>query len=128
MSQKNKITEEVLKELGISLTPENIKKYKKTWWQSNRTKEKGGLWLTPAGFEAFNNARIKSYKIKFPEPLQNFENNFIIWLDNVMEFPFFITPKEMYAFGEKTAVQMMLFSGDIKLWHKAHTKNKIKNS
>lgn len=128
MSQKNKITEEILKELGIQPTDTNIKKYKKVWWQSSRTKAKGGLWLTPQGFEAFEKAQIKNYKIKFPEPINILENKFIIWLDNAMEHPFFITKREIYVFGERTAVQMMLFSGDLKLWHNAHIKNKLKNS
>ena len=30
--------------------------------------------------------------------------------------------KEIYVFGEKTAVQLMLFSGDIKMWHNIHIK------
>ena len=112
-------------ELGIEITPRKIKNYTTAWWQSNRTKAKGGLWLTEQGFEALKKADIKHYKIRFEQPLDSFENRFIIWLDNTIECPFFLTKWEIYVFGEKTAVQMILFSGDLKMWHNTYTKKKL---
>lgn len=124
MTQKAKITEYIMEELGLELNPKNIKVYTKLWWKSVRQKTKGGLWLTEKGFEAFLKADIKNYQIKFEQPLLNFENKFIIWLDNSIDCPFFLTHKEIFVFEEKTAVQMILFSGDLKMLFKANTKNK----
>lgn len=128
MNQKAKITEYIIKELGLDLSPKNIKVYTNLWWKSSRHKAKGGLWLTEKGFEAFLKAGIKNYQIKFNEPIDIFENKFIIWLDNAIDCPFFLTRKEIHVFAEKTAVQMILFSGDLKLLYKANTKNKEKIS
>ena len=126
MNQKDKITSIILNELSIENNPANFNKYFKLWWQNPRSKKTGGLRLTELGFMALEKAEIKSYKIKFDNPIEIFENKFIIWLDNSINCPFFITPKEIYVFGEKTAVQMILFSGDLKMLYKANTRNKEK--
>lgn len=121
MSQKLEITKCIMNELGLQLDPKNIKKFYSIWWKSIRNKKEKGLWLTELGFDAFVRADIKNYKIKFPENI-TFDNKFIIWLDNKIDCPFFLDKKEIYVFGEKTAVQLMLFSGDIKMWHNIHIK------
>lgn len=128
MNQKIKITEYVMRELGVEPSPKSIKTYTKIWWQSTRNKSKGGFWLTPLGFEALKQADIKFYHIKFEKEIETFENKFIIWLDNTIDCPFYLNRKEIFVFGEKTAIQMVLFSGNLKLWHKAHTRNKEKSS
>lgn len=128
MSQKIEITKCVLKELGLEPSEDNFKKYFKIWWKSVRKKPQKSLWLTDNGFKAFLQAGIKNYQIKFNEPIDTFESKFIIWLDNSIECPFFLTRQEIHVFGEKTAVQLILFSGDLKMLYKANTKNKEKSS
>ena len=123
MSQKVEITKLIMRELEIEPTPKNIKQCLIKWWQSPRKKAEKGFWLSTQGFETFKQAGIKNYLITFEEPIQLFENKFIIWLDNSIECPFYITKKEIIVFGERTAVQLMLMSGNIKLWHKINTKN-----
>jgi hypothetical protein len=127
MNQKNKITEFLLDSYKLEKTKENIKKYKILWWKNIREKNKGGLWLTSQGFDALIKANIKNYKIKFENPILEFENKFIIWLDNYIDCPFYITKKDIYVFEEKTAIQIILFSGNLKLLYNSHTKyqNKI---
>jgi hypothetical protein len=125
MNQKNKITEYVMNELGIEINPKRIKDCTRIWFKNPRQKPQGGLWLTELGFEALNKADIKHYKIRFEQPIELFENRFIIWLDNTIDCPFFLTKREIYVFGEKTAVQMILFSGDLKMWHNIHTKKHL---
>jgi len=126
MNQKTKITLYVINQLGIEPSPKNVRLYTKTWWRSLRLKSKGGLWLTEQGLDALTQAEIKSYQIKFEEPIHTFENKFIIWLDNTIECPFYLTNKEIFVFGEKTAVQLIMFSGNLKLWQNANTRNKEK--
>lgn len=128
MNQKVKITEYTMNQLGIDPSPSNMKKYTKLWWQSIRQKPKGGLWLTEQGFHALQLADIKHYQIKFEQPLEHLENKFIIWLDNTMDCPFFLNEKEIFVFGERTAIQVVLFSGDLRMWHKAHTKSRDKKT
>jgi len=128
MSQKIEITKCVLKELGLEPSEDNLKKYFKIWWKSVRKKPQKSLWLTDNGFKAFNQADIKSYNIKFNTTIDYFDNKFVIWLDNNIDCPFYMTRDEIYLFGERTAIQLILFSGDLKMLYKAHTKNKEKSS
>jgi len=128
MNQKTDITKYVMTQLGIEFNDKNFKKYLNRWWQNPRTKSKGGLWLTEYGFASLQKADIKSYKISLEEEIEFLENGFIIWLDRTMDYPFYLTPKELYTFGERTVIQMVLFSGNLKLWQKAHTRNKSLNS
>ncbi len=124
MSQKVNITEKVMSELGLDIDSENVKEYSKIWWKNKRSKKKGGLWLTPLGFEAFKRAKIKFYTITLKEKIESFENKFIIWLDNCVDCPFYLEKSEIFVFGERTAIQMILFEGDLLLWHKHHIKSK----
>lgn len=117
-----------MNKLGLEISPKTIKIQTRNWWRSLRQKDKGGLWLTEQGFDALTQADIKSYQIKFEQPIYSFENKFIIWLDNSMECPFFLTNKEIYVFGEKTAIQLILFSGNLKLWQNANTRNREKTT
>lgn len=117
-----------MNEMGLEKTPKSIKKYISLWWKNPRQKNKGGLRLTELGFRVITQAEIKSYKITLENPITNLENNFIIWLDNYFNCPFYLTNKEIFVFEEKTAVQAILFSGNLKMWHKAHKKNKEKTS
>lgn len=124
MIQKIKITEYVIKELDLN--PIDLKKYLRLWWRNTRLKSNGGLWLTESGLAALNKAQLKNYQIQLDEPIKDFENNFIIWLDNNIKYPFYLTKKEIFVFDEKTAIQIILFSGNLKMWQKAHIKSKEK--
>lgn len=112
MNQKYELTRIVLETSGIEASPERIRKTIPTWWFNTRQKEKGGLRLTDQGFECLQKADIKSYELKFDEPIQ-FTNELILWIDQNIDCPYYLTKKKMWVFGEKTAVQLVLFSGNI---------------
>lgn len=121
MNQKYEITKKVLELQGIEADEKRIKKTITTWWFSSRKKSKGGLRLTQQGFDCLVSAGIKSYPIKFEEPVQ-MTNELIIWIDQNIDCPFFLTNKFIYVFGERTAVQLVLFSGNIAKLYRAHKK------
>lgn len=110
MKKKIEITVKVLELL--ELDPNLVSRIIPIWWYSTRQKEKGGFRLTEVGFEAFQKAGIKDYKIKFDEEVY-FTNQLIIWLDHFIDCPFYINNKEIFVFSEKMAVQLVLFSGNI---------------
>jgi hypothetical protein len=126
MNQKIKLTKLVLDAVGIAADDLRVKKTIPTWWVNPRKKEIGGLRLTEQGFHAFQTADIKSYEIRFDEPLF-LTNELTIWLDQNMDCPYYLTGKKIWVFGERTAVQLVLFSGDLQKFFRAKKRfaNKI---
>lgn len=108
--------------LNISVDRSILKTHLINWWKNPRQKDKGGFLLTDEGFSALTKANIKYYKIIFDENL-NFENKIILGLDNFINYPFFITRKEIYVFDETTAIQMVLFGGNVKKFINAKLNN-----
>jgi hypothetical protein len=113
MNQKIKLTEYLLDELGLADgDKKTLKKYLNTWWYNTRKKETGGLRLTTEGFEALTQSGFKSHKVRFDDPIE-YTNQLIIQLDHFIDCPWYITPKFIYVFNDKMAVQLVLFSGNI---------------
>ena len=123
MNQKIEITKKVLELQGITPDDDRVKKTIPTWWFSTRSKEKGGLRLTEQGFECFQKAGITSHKIRFEKPIV-VTNQVLIWFDQLIDCPFYITSKEIHVFNDKIAVQLVLFSGNIERYVRARA-NKL---
>lgn len=114
MNQKIEITKKVLEILNPSASEKDLKIAKKDWWVSQRTKPIGGLQLTEIGFNSLSNAGIKSYKIRLEEKLEN-SNRMLLWIDKHISCPFYFSkqPICIHVFDERTAIQLVLFSGNI---------------
>lgn len=94
-------------------------------WQNPRKKTTGGNRLTDEGYRVFiEEMDIKSYSIDFPKDF-TLSNQTTIWLDRFIDGPYYITKKAIVVFKEKTAVQLILFSGDVQKFGlaKAMSKN-----
>lgn len=122
MNLKHEITKYVLESQGLPADDKRIRKTIPTWWFNPRNKEKGGLRLTEQGFECLTKADIKSYMIKFEEPLEEINNEFLLWLDQNINCPFYLTKKKVWVFGENLAVQLVLFSGNLAKYHRARKR------
>jgi len=122
MNLKNDLTKYVAEQLGLSTEEKFLKKLTPVWWQNPRNKSKGGLRLTEKGFECLQQADIKVHRVRFEEPI-HYTNQLIIWLDNFIDCPWYVTHKEIYVFEEKMAVQLVLFSGNIVKFSTAKAKN-----
>ena len=93
---------------------ESIKKFRASWWLNCRNKKRGGLRLTePALTFIIDDAKIKTYKIDFPKDFV-FTPQILVWLDNFIESPYYITKKDITVITERAAFELYLFSGDIK--------------
>lgn len=121
MNPKHEITKVVLESLGLPADEKRIKKTIPTWWFSTRIKDKGGLRLTEQGFDCLRKADIKCYEVKFDEPIV-VTNELIIWIDQNIDCPFFLTNRQIWVFGERTAIQLVLFSGNIAKFHRAQKR------
>jgi hypothetical protein len=93
---------------------ETVKKYKSLWWWNFRSKDSGGLRLTEEAMTFIQkDAKIKTYKIEFPKEFA-FTPQVLVWLDNFIDSPFYITKKFIVVLKEKAAFELYLFSGDIR--------------
>jgi len=121
MNPKHEITKIVLEANGLIADEKRIKQTIPIWWVNPRKKEKGGLRLTEQGFECLQQADIKYYEIRFDEPIF-VTNKLAIWIDQNINCPFYLNNKRIWVFGEKMAVQLILFSGNISKFQRAQER------
>jgi hypothetical protein len=114
MDIKDTYTRVFLQAANLEATDSNIKQYKGIWWWNFRHKDQGGLRLTEEALKFIEEyAKIKTYKIEFPKEFA-FTPQILVWLDNFIDSPFYITKKYIVVLKEKAAFELYLFSGDIK--------------
>jgi hypothetical protein len=114
MDIKDTYTRVFLQAADQDSNPETVKKYKSIWWWNFRSKDSGGLRLTEEAMTFIQeDAKIKTYKIEFPKEFA-FTPQVLVWLDNFIDSPFYITKKFIVVLKEKAAFELYLFSGDIR--------------
>jgi hypothetical protein len=114
MDIKDTYTQVFLQAANLEADLETIKKHKSIWWWNFRNKETGGLRLTEEAVTFIEeHAKIKTYKINFPDEFA-ITPQILIWLDNFIDSPFYITKKYIVVLKEKAAFELYLFSGDIR--------------
>jgi len=112
MNDKNVFTRLFLKEAGKTI--DDFNQAKNTWWWNYRQKDSGGLRLTEEGFNfIIENTEIRSYKVDFPKDLK-LTPQILIYLDRFISCPYFVDKSSITVFEEKSALELYLFSGDIK--------------
>jgi hypothetical protein len=98
----------------------------KAWWVNWRNSEDRRFRLTDNGYEYFTvTAEIKFYEIRFPIGLV-ITNKMIIDLDRYIDCPYYITSKSIMLTGEKSAVQLVLFDGDLTKFGRAKDRTRQK--
>jgi len=114
MDVKDNYTKLFLKAAEEDITDELIKKRKSDWWWNVRSKETGGLRLTDFALKYIQQkAELKTYKIDFPKDF-SITPQILLWLDNYIESPYYITKKSITVLKERSAFELYLFSGDVK--------------
>jgi hypothetical protein len=126
MNLKSEITLKLAEILEYEIDEKSLKKYQKTWWVNSRNKTVGGLQLSSLGFQEMKNAQIKYHKLKIEEKLE-YTNQTLIRLDQYIDCPWHIIKNDMYVFSDKMAVQLVLFSGNLKRFIEAKAKSKTNN-
>jgi len=113
MVSKETYTKIFLKELGKSAGETAIKEYMPLWWYNTRNKEKGGLRLTESGFDVVNEIGLQTYDIPYPKDMP-LTTQVIIYLDHFIDCPYYLTNRSITVTNEKKAVELTLFSGDLR--------------
>jgi hypothetical protein len=126
MDIKDCYTETFLKAAGREPSEEDVKKHRAIWWWNVRVKSEGGLRLTDQAIQFIEQeSQIKTYSIEFPKEFA-FTPQVLLWLDNFIESPYYITKRKIVVMKEKSAFELYLFSGDIRKM--GHTKALAKRS
>lgn len=113
MDIKDSYTQAFLKAADENITAELIKKRKLDWWWNVRSKDSGGLRLTDFAIKFIEQkAELKTYKIDFPKDF-SITPQVLLWLDNFIESPYYITKRSITVLKEKSAFELYLFSGDV---------------
>jgi hypothetical protein len=113
MNWKETYTKVFLKELGKSTTDANVKEYMPLWWQNTRNKETGGLRLTDRGYEVLQQIELATYDIPYPKDMP-LTTQVIIFLDQFIDCPYYLTNRSITVTNERKAVELTLFSGDLR--------------
>ena len=121
MDIKQQLTKIVCDHLGVGIDSGSYAKTYNSIWQNPR--KSSGLRLTDEGYSLFKEKlEMKSYEIEFPKDL-TITNQVMLWLDRFIDGPFYFNKKSIIVFKVKTAVQLILFSGDIQKFGLAKAMN-----
>jgi hypothetical protein len=114
MDKKNIFTSIFLKETKEKIDQTQFDQAKNSWWWNYRNKDEGGLRLTEDGFNFITeNTEVRNYKVDFPKDLK-LTPQVLIYLDRFIESPYYINKSSITVFNERSALELYLFSGDIR--------------
>lgn len=113
MVNKAAYTKIFLKELGKTINDITVKEYMPLWWFNTREKEEGGLRLTDDGYDVIKQIGLQTYDIPYPKEMP-VTTQVIIFLDNFIDCPYYLTNRSITVTSEKKAIELGLFSGDIR--------------
>lgn len=127
MNWKETYTKVFLKQKNIAISEVNLKQYMSDWWQNTRAKEIGGLRLTDTGYDFVRNELdLATYDVPFPKDFE-LTTNTIIWLDQFITCPYYLHRNSIVVLDERKAMELHLFSGDIKKYGLTKAMNRHKN-
>ena len=114
MNWKVTYTKIFLKQLNIAISEATLKEYIPVWWPNNRSKETGGLRLTDEGIRVLtDDVQLSTYDVPFPKDFE-LTTNTIIWLDQFIDCPWWLGRHGIVVTDERKAVELSLFSGDVR--------------
>lgn len=113
MNWKEAYTKIFLKEQGKSANQVTMKEFMPLWWKNTRDKGASGLRLTDLGFDVINEIDLATYDVPYPKDMP-LTTQVIIFLDKFIDCPYYISPRSIIVTNEKKAVELTLFSGDLR--------------
>lgn len=114
MNWKETYTKIFLKQAGKSVNDVSLKEYIPQWWQNTRTKSEGGLRLTDEGLRfIMEDLELQTYDVPYPHDFE-LTTQVVIFLDKFITCPYYMGRKGITVTDEKKALELHLFSGDIR--------------
>jgi len=125
MNWKDTYTKIFLNQLGKTSNDITVKEYLPLWWKN--TREAGGLRLTDAGFDVLTEIELATYEIPFPKDMP-ITTQVIIFLDNFIDCPYYLSNRAIHVTSEKKAMELHLFSGDLRKYGLTKAMNRQEKS
>lgn len=125
MNWKETYTKLFLKELGKGTSDATVAEYMPLWWKNTREKGTGGLRLTDLGYETLKQIELTTYDIPYPKDMP-VTTQVIIFLDQFIDCPYYLTNRSITVTNEKKAVELSLFSGDLRKYGLIKAMNRSK--
>ena len=114
MNWKETYTKIFLKNANIAIGQNTLKEYMPMWWKNSRSKNFGGLRLTDEGITFIKDKlQLQTYDVPFPNDF-TLTTQVIIFLDKYLDTPYYLADDGVIDTNEKKAMELMLFSGDIR--------------
>jgi hypothetical protein len=128
MISKNELTKKLLIQLNLPTDEKTFRKYKTRWWMNSRTTNEKSFRLTEEGFGTLSEKlEISSYEISLLEDTE-WTTQLILHLDKMLETPYFIQKNSLIVFREKTAVELILFGGNLQKYFVSKIKSQKNNT
>lgn len=126
MNWKEHYTKIFLTQLGEAADEYHVKQQIPVWWKNTRNKEKSGLRLTDEGLEMLQKIELKTYEIPIPKDMP-ITTQVIIFLDQFIDCPYYLTKNSIIVTSERKAVELTLFSGDLRKFGIAKAMSRSRN-
>src|SRR6056300_80727 len=125
MNWKDTYTKIFLNQLGKTSNDITVKEYFPLWWKN--TRENGGLRLTDEGFDILTEIELATYEVPFPRDM-TVTTQVIIFLDKFIDCPYYLTNRAIHVTSEKKAMELHLFSGDLRKYGLTKAMNRQEKS
>ena len=127
MNWKETYTKIFLKNANIAIGENTLKEYMPMWWKNSRSKNFGGLRLTDEGITFIKEKlQLQTYDVPFPNDF-NLTTQVIIFLDKYLDTPYYLADDGVIVTNEKKAMELMLFSGDIRKYSLNKALSRLEN-
>ena len=127
MNWKETYTKIFLKQAEIGISENTLKEYMPMWWKNTRDKGTGGLRLTDDGLTFIKEKlHLQTYDVAFPVDF-NLTTQTIIFLDKYIDCPYYLADDGVIVTNEKKAMELMLFSGDIRKYGLNKALSRLEN-
>lgn len=107
-------TKVFLNSAKITADQANVQKYSFQWWYDGQINPTGGLRLSKAGRDFLaDDLGITFYKIEFPPTLNVNKANVLLYINEFITCPYYLTNNFMELTDDRKAVELIMFSGDL---------------